>query len=170
MIKIFLKNKLKKIAREYSGEKTFREYKDIRKIVLLFDMEDLPVVEAFVKTLLSEKKQVSAYSFDSKKTIYPQLPDYFKIWNKNKLDFWGIPHSSDISAFKADVSDTLIDLTKGSSPILQYLSQSSSASFRVGFNLESSKLYDLLIERNQDQDFPFFVDQLLFYMKSLRTK
>jgi len=170
MINIFLKNQIKKLSKKHSRYKTFREYNDIRKITLLFDMENLPEVEAFVKTLMDDGKQVMAHSFVIKKTAYPQLSENFHIWHKNNLDFWSIPKSSDIKAFKSIKSDTLIDLTNGSSPVLRYLFLSSSAAFRVGFNYENAQLFDLLIERTKTQDFSFFVNQMLFYMKSLRTK
>jgi len=170
MMNFFLNNRIKKLSKKHSRYKTFREYKDIRKITLLFDMENLPVVETFIKTLMDDGKQVIAHSFVMKKTAYPQLSETFHIWNKENLDFWQIPQSADIKAFKASKPDTLIDLTNGKSPVLRYLFLNSSAAFRVGFNDENAQLYDLLIERNKEQDFSFFVNQMLFYMKSLRTK
>jgi len=170
MINLFLNNRIKKLSNKHSRYKTFREYKDIRKITLLFDMENLTEVEAFVKMLLNDGKQVIAHSFVKKKTAYPQLSETFHIWNKENLDFWHIPQSSDIKEFQASKPDTLIDLTNGTSPVLRYLFLNSTAAFRVGFNDENAQLYDLLIERTKEQDFSFFVNQMLFYMKSLRTK
>jgi len=170
MMNIFLNNRIKKLSKKHSRYKTFREYKDIRKITLLFDMEHLTEVEAFIHTLTEDGKQVTAHSFVMKKTAHPLLSETFHIWNKENLDFWHIPRSSDIKTFKSSKPDTLIDLTNGKSPILRYLFLNSTAAFRVGFNDENAQLYDLLIERNKEQDFSFFVSQLLFYMKSLRTK
>jgi hypothetical protein len=170
MIKIFLKRQIKKLTDNLVRVKTFRDYEDIRKVILLFDIEDLAVVKTFVDTLIVDGKQVSAYSFDAKKNVYPQLPEHFKIWNKDQLDFYGIPKSAGLSAFTEHTADTLIDLTNASSLVLRYLFLHAPADFRVGFNRDNALLYDLLIERSQEQDFAFFVNQLLFYMKRLRTK
>lgn len=170
MINIFIKKQIKKLTKELVRDKTFRQYDDIHRVMLLFDPEDLAVVETFVETLVADGKQVTAFSFDTKNTIYPKLRDGFKIWNKKQLDNRGIPKSTELSLFAENSADTLIDLTKSSSPVLRYLFLHSSADFRIGFNRDNSMLYDLLIERSEGQDFSFFVSQMLFYMKSLRTK
>lgn len=170
MINIFLKYQLKKLSELFVREKIFREYKDIRKVLLLFDIEDLLVVENFVATLNAEGKQVAAYSVDLKKNVYPQLSENFKIWDKQKLDRYGVPKKEDISLFKKETADVLIDLTNSSSLIQKYLFLNASVNYRVGFNRDNAMNYDMLIERNLDHDFSFFADQLLFYMKSLRSK
>lgn len=170
MINIFITKKIKKLTKELVRVKTFREYEKIHRVTLLFDIEDLTSVETLVQTLNSEGKDVTAYSFDSKNQSIPQLPETFNIWNKSNLDFWGIPKEADFKIFKGREADTLIDLTKKTSPIMRYLFLNSSADFRVGFNHDNALLYDLLIERNEAQEFSFFVNQMLFYMKSLRTK
>ena len=170
MMNIFLKNQIKKLTKNSVRVKMFREYKDIRQVMLLFNMEDLAVVESFVKTLVADGKLVTAYSFELNNNAYPQLPDNFTILNKENLNFFRIPKSAELSVFKGHRSDTLIDLTKKPSLILRFLFLNSPSDFRVGFNRDNAPLYDLLIEQNQEQDFSFFVGQMLFYMKSLRTK
>jgi len=170
MINIFLNNLIKKLTKSHERVKTFREYTDIQHVTILFDMEDLSVVQTFVETLKADGKDVTAFSFASKKSTNMQLPEHFQIWSRNQLDFWGIPKEPDFKKFKGQKSDTLIDLTKNSSSVLRYLLLHSCADFRVGFNHNNAKLYDFLIERNQEQDFSYFVNQMLFYMKSIRTK
>ncbi|MCE5174278.1 MAG: hypothetical protein ABFC90_03470 [Bacteroidales bacterium] len=172
MITFFLQQKIKKISDRYVRDKKFREYKDIHQVMLFFNMEDLEVVKTFADALIADGKQVIAYTYDSgaDKLKPPKLPDRYKILTKKSLNCFCFPHNDVISAFSKYSADTLIDLTVRPSLILKYLFLNSSSDFRVGFNRENGRLYDLLIERNEEQDFTFFVNQMLFYMKSLRTK
>lgn len=170
MITIFLKQKIKKLTKEYVRVKKFRAYKDIHDVIVLFDIEHLFLAEHFIETLIQDGKRVEAYSFDKKRNKY-QLPESYHIWTKDALTFIdGIPKQQELLVFKKDSADTLIDLTIKSTPVLQYLFLNTSADFRVGFNSDKVALYDLLIEHNQKQELSFFLNQMLFYMKSLRTK
>ena len=170
MVKLFLKKRVEKLLKGFERKKTFRKYDDIKRIVLLFEIEDFEKVVDFVDKLKADGKEVSAYSFDQKNRVFPDVPDYFHLWNNSKMTVLGFPYSGDLKLFKENSHDTLIDLTNHSIPLYNYLFLNSDADFRVGSDNENSTLYDLLIERKPEQDFSFFAEQLLFYMKSLRSK
>jgi len=169
-IPFFLKQKIKKLTKEFVRIKKFREYKEIQNILLLFNLENLTEVEDFVHQLTRDGKKVLACSFDSKIKIIPRVPENFIVWNTNQLDIYGIPLQTELKTLTDFSSDTLIDLTTTPTPVLQYLFLNATSDFRVGFNRENAGLYDLLIERNPEHDFSFFVNQMLFYLKSLHTK
>lgn len=170
MIKIFLKHEIKKLTKRYVRFKQFREYNEIHDVIVFFNIENMPDAEIFIKTLIQDGKKVTAYSFDKKNDNALRLPDIYHILTKNALNFGCIPKKNELLAFKRQQADTLIDLTITPSLILKYLFLNSSANYRIGFNRENGALYDLLIEHNQGQAFSFFLNQMLFYMKSLRTK
>lgn len=170
MMNFLLKTKIAKLAKEHVRVKTFREYARISQITVLFEIEDFDKVVDFVDILEQDGKKVLAYSFDSKNLLFNDLPENYRIWNKSKMDFWGFPNDVDFKEFKSLKSDTLIDLTGNTLPLYKYLFLNSAATFRVGFEHDDASFYDLLIERNPEHDFSFFAEQLLFYMKSLRSK
>lgn len=170
MVTIFLKYRVGKLLKSFVRKKNFREYDAIKQITILFEIDDFDKVVDFVDLLEADGKIVTAYSFDSKNHIFSDLPENYIIWNKATMNSLGFPNSVAMNLFKEKNSDTLIDLTYHSLPIFNYLFLNSTADFRVGFDNEHPLLYDLLIERNQEQDFSFFAEQLLFYMKSLRSK
>jgi len=170
MIKIFLKHEIKRLTKKYVRSKQFREYEVIHDVIVFFNMENLPDVELFIKTLIQDGKNVTAYSFDKKNITALRLPDCYHLLTKDALNFGCIPKKNELLAFKRKQADTLIDLTINPSLILKYLFLNSSADYRIGFDRENAALYDLLIEHNQEQGFSYFLDQMLFYMKSLRTK
>ncbi len=167
----FLANKIRKITKEYSRKKCFREYADIHRVVILFDYEHIEDVKDLAKSLKFAGKEVFSVTYNQKtKDEGPVLPDNFTMLNKNKLAFNGLPQKLVMDNYKSFSPDTLIDLTVQPHPVLQYLSLKSEASYRVGFHREEKTIDDLQLEYDSEQSFVFLTSQLHFYMKSIRSK
>lgn len=167
----FLNNKIRNMAKGFVRTKCFREYEDIRRVLLLFDLEHAEEVVDFAKSLTFAGKEVHGLTFlPDAKTALPVVPENFKILNHNDLSFMGFPLSNVMENFKGIHPDTLIDLTVVPHPVLQYLSLTCEASYRVGFQREEKTFDDLLLEYHPEQRFDFLTSQLHFYMKSLRSK
>jgi hypothetical protein len=167
----FLRKSIRKNSKSLVRKKCFREYKNIHRVLILFDLENAECVKDFAKSLLFAGKEVFAYSFDaSKRGACPVLPDHFHVWNKSHLTLAGIPHQKSLEDFLSEHPDTIVDLCVNPHPVLQYLSLKTGADYRVGFHLENQSFGDLLIEYNTEQGFVFLTSQLHFYMKSLHTK
>jgi len=167
----FLLNKIRKITKGFSRKKCFREYADIKRVVILFDLEHAEDVKDLSKSLKFADKEVFCYSFNpNPKGEVPVLPDSFTVIKKKELTFTGLPQQNVMDVYKSIQPDTLIDLTVQPHPILQYLSLKSEASYRVGFLKEEKTIDDLLLEYDTEQSFVFLTSQLHFYMKSIRSK
>lgn len=167
----FLLNKIRKITKGFSRKKSFREYADIEKVVILFDLEHAEEVKDLSKSLKFADKEVFCYTFNpNTKVELPVFPDCFTVIKKKDLSFTGLPHQNVMDTYKSIQPDTLIDLTVQPHPILQYLSLKSEASYRVGFLKEEKAIDDLLLEYDPEQSFVFLTSQLHFYMKSIRSK
>ena len=167
----FLVNKIRKITKEFSRKKCFREYADIHRVVILFDLEHAQDVKDLAKSLTFAGKEVFTYSFNPiTKNEIPVLPQNFTVICRNQLSFTGFPEQQLMESYKSLSPDTLIDLTVQPDPVLQYLSLKSEASYRVGFHREEKTFNDLLLEYDPGQSFVFLTSQLHFYMKSIRSK
>ena len=167
----FLINKIRKITKEFSRKKSFREYADIHRVVILFDLEHAEDVKDLSKSLKFAGKEVFSYTFNTNtKDEGPVLPDSFTVLNRKLLTLSGFPQQQVMENYKSLCPDTLLDLTVQPHPVLQYLSLKSDASFRVGFHKEEKAIDDLLLEYDPGQSFVFLISQLHFYMKSLRAK
>jgi len=167
----FLVNKIRKITKEFNRKKCFREYADIHRVVILFDIEHAEDVKDLSKSLKFAGKEVFSYTFNPKtKEESPVLPGNFTVLDREQLNFKGFPQQLTMESYKALCPDTLIDLTVQPHPVLQYLSLKSEASYRVGFRREEKTFDDLLLEYDTDQSFVFLTSQLHFYMKSIRSK
>lgn len=167
----FLNNAVRKMSKGYVRKKSFREYDEIHRVLVLFDLEHAEDVADFAKTLTSAGKEVFGLTYlPNAKTELPVVPENFKILNSKDLSFTGFPLSDVMENFKAVQPDTLIDLTVQPHPVLQYLSLKCEAGYRVGFQRSEKTVDDLLLEYHPEQRFAFLTDQLHFYMKSLRSK
>ena len=168
MFKFYLKYKIKQLSQKHVREKRFRTYDEIHNVQLFFNMEQLVEVVSFVKQLENDGKVVMAYSYDNKGNSVVTLPTTFHIWKKENLSFFCIPKELSLNEFKSFQADTLIDLTTTPSLIMTYLFFCSHADYRVGFRKGFPHLFDLLLEVDDKQDFSFFSEQLLFYLKRIR--
>lgn len=167
----FLVNKIRKITKEFNRKKCFREYADIHRVVILFDVENAEDVKDLAKSLTFAGKEVFSYSFNpNPKNEVPVLPANFTVINRKQLMFSGFPHQDVLDAYKSLSPDTLMDLTVQPHPVLQYLSLKSEATYRVGFHRGEKTFDDLLLEYDPEQSFVFLTSQLHFYMKSIRSK
>ena len=159
------------MTKSFTRKKCFREYSDIHRVLILFDIVNAEDVKDLAKSLTFAGKEVFAYSFNpDTKNEGLVMPKNFTLLNQKLLHFTGFPHQHVLAEFAALKPDTLLDLTVQPHPVLQYLSLKSDASYRVGFHREEKTFDDLLIEYNDEQGFVFLTSQLHFYMKSIRAK
>lgn len=172
MMNLFiLKRKIRRIQKEWKRVKCFKEYKQVKRVLVVFDMDNAEAVKDFSKSLQFKGKEVLATSyFPGKMKELPVVPDYFHLWHKGNVGFNGIPNQKELDALLAFKPDTLIDLCLNPNPIMQYISLLVDAEYRVGFHLGDESVGDLMIEYNPEQGFEFLASQLHFYMKTLRTK
>jgi hypothetical protein len=171
MIRYFLNQKIRSLTKGFRRAKCFREYTDIHRIAVLFDADHLDEVMSFVETLSGEGKEVRCFSFQpNPKLQLENYPEKVEMLNRKDLTNMGFIHKDAMDRFKSFQADTLLDLTVLPDPVLQFLSLSSEAGYRVGFLKTEKTFDDLVLEYHPEQGFAFLTDQLHFYLKSLRAK
>jgi hypothetical protein len=172
MMNLFiLKRKTRQILKNWNRVKCFKEYAQVKRVLILFDMENAEAVKDFSKSLQFKGKEVLATSyFAGKKQEMPVVPDHFVLWHRGNVGFDGFPKQKELDALFAFKPDTLIDLCVNPNPTIHYISLLVDAEYRVGFHLGEDSVGDLMIEYNPEQGFEFLASQLHFYMKTLRTK
>ncbi|MDP4278011.1 MAG: hypothetical protein Q8914_10335 [Bacteroidota bacterium] len=166
MINFFLKAKTQQLRHDFKRPKRLKIYEDIHQVLLFFDFNRINQVISIVDALKKDGKIVHAYTFCKKNTPTPGVPKEIHILTTKALNIIGIPSTEKLAGLQ---DDTLIDLTMMASPVTDYLFFHSSADYRIGFHRDFPQLFDLLLEFDQVHDFSFFSNQLLFYMKSIRT-
>jgi hypothetical protein len=174
MTNIALKAAIRRLKRNYVRTKCFVDYPDIHRVLLFFNREHLEAVIPLIQTLETDGKQVFALCLDDYKLrpeqLTEKLPSPIRQWKKADLNIFSVPIKERINEVRAFEADTLIDLTLRPSLIHDLLFHHTQATYRVGFSRQDPSRFDLLLAVDAEHDAPFFFGQLLFYLKSLRTR
>lgn len=174
MNKIALRAAIRRLKQSFLRSKFFLEYEKIQRVVLFFNREHLEAVIPVIQALETDGKQVFALCLDDFKVkpeqaSAPMHPSIHQ-WKKADLTFFSVPKKERINELKAFEADTLIDLTLKPSLVHDLMYYHTQATYRVGLSRQDPSKFDLLLAVDDQHDAPFFFSQLLFYLKSLRTR
>ncbi len=149
---------------------------DAKTVGILYNASekaDFETVRAFVKKLLSEKKEVTSLGFVDKKELaenqFSKLGlDFF---SRKDLSFYMIPKNILVNNFSKGDFDILINLNVENCFPLQYISGISKAKFRVGrYDPANTHFYDLMIKTTEHESLQHFIEQVDHYLTLIKTK
>lgn len=151
--------------------KALKEFKDVKRIAMLFDAADYEQALAFKATLEAMGKVVRCWTFaevESPEWVYtPQ----FRFLTRHHLNFCRLPKAYIVDDFKGFPADMLMNLSQSGLAQLEYLAMLSPSDYRVSFNSENAKYYDFVLALAAEQKcFQENAESLLFYLKNLRLK
>lgn len=169
MCNLIMNMSLRRARRKHQRVKRFRSYQEVNRVLVLFNIEHLDEAVALVKILEADGKKVKAYSLDKRRIDYSLLTFAFCIWNKSHLSVFSVPLREHLAAVEAFNADTLIDMSLKPAPWQALVHYHTQADYRIGFDCQDPSRFDLILTLGQEQSLAFFLDQLLFYMKSIRT-
>jgi hypothetical protein len=120
--------------------------KDIRSVLLLFDIKDYSEAKLFIKQLRKMGKKVNVCAFKDKTdkndysaTSHPVVTEKdVNLWNSDAL-------SKAIHALGSGSYDLAINLTLQENLLLQYILVSINSTFKVGFNRADLPICDMVI-------------------------
>ena len=173
-------NKLKEALYRYRFRRwhkptaAYPDWAKVKTVLLFFDsdsaQQNLPIRQ-LVKELRAEGKRVTAWGYINQKEIVPTtLPDFF-VFGKGQVDFWEKPQQFEVLNHFIDKHyDILLDITANDSLPMRYLSMLAPADFRAGRQTDSKPYRnDLMITLPEDKDQVFLFDQLLHYLKQIKS-
>ena len=141
-----------------------------KSIGILFDgskPEDRELVLNYAKKLKGQGKKVKLMAyFDS-----DLKSENFTYWhfNKKQVDWALRPKTKEAEDFAQRPFDLLINLSRNAIIPLEYIAALSKARFRVGPSTEKTFCYDLMIEHDSKQDLKVFLQQVVHYLKNMRS-
>ena len=109
--------------------------------------------------------------FDGKK-----IPENFLYWKgmdfitRNDIDFLFIPKNPIVDKFIREPFDMLINCSIDYYFPLEYISQLSQASCRVGIMHDDKSNYDLMIDIQKNRNLEYFLKNLEKYLSNLRNQ
>lgn len=165
-----INRKIKRLQAQ-SRPKSLKEFKDVKRIALLFDGVDYQQAAAFKTALEAMGKVVRCWSYAEVELPEWEYAPAYRFLTRRHLNFLRLPKSYVVDDFKGFPADLLMNLSMRYQPELEYLAMLSETDFRVTFNAENAKYYDFILALSPEQkDFKENADNLLFYLKNLRLK
>jgi hypothetical protein len=160
----FIKKKIKAMLAQ-PRETRSASISDVKRVLILAEAADVSVISDYINTQSSLK---------SKTTICAQgtnVPEGVeKVDAKSETNSSWIPTEALLKRFVAIDADIIIDLSAPNDYVMKYLMLNSGAGLRVGITVEELNLYDLSISLTESTETIEKLKQILFYLKSVRSK
>lgn len=172
MMKLFfLKRKMTKDLKSYNRSKRFECYTDLKSFVLLCAYENLEEVLQYKALLSADQKVVQIICFYSgKEKEKPAVLDGVHLWTIKQLDFFGLIPQQIVDKFITYKADVYMNLTLKQNLIFEHFLMQVKPNYWVGFRNGNVDLGDLILESNDATTYMNLVEQLHFYLKTIRTK
>ena len=171
MFNFIIKRRIKRDLRNIERANRFLGLDEINSVMVFFLPDQYEAADVFIKKLRGMGKEVSGWTYLPKK-YKKELPEMeYRIFEeKEDFDWLGEPWSDTIDELLAAPCDAMIDLTSTDCYPLIYLFIQRESMFKIGIskNFEPN-LYDLTITRTKKKDTAFFADQVIFYLKRIRS-
>ena len=146
MYEYILKNKLKRIYRRKSREKHFLNWKDIHRVLVMFDTSHFDEATTFIKQLKQSGKKVAVYAYQKKDDKRDYSTTGYHIISEKKIGTWfNNPLHAMAKGLKKETFDAVIDLTLSDNIPMEYLLAHIPASVKTGFKKADFPQYDLAI-------------------------
>lgn len=167
----FIKKKIQYAASRASARKhEFCALEEAKVVLVLFQAIDAPVVEPCLEQLRKMGKKVYACMYASEGITPEKDSSYILVNEKEHTDAWYAPKNAIVEQCKALQADILIDLCRHDCYPMQYIMLQHPCSFKTGRKFNGLDLYDLSIVVTEGDDIKYLFEQILFYLKAIRSK
>jgi hypothetical protein len=153
-----------------SNERThiFHKLDDIKKILILFTLEDWNEIFQISQDLKDKGKEIILWTLRPGKNEDSRMyPPEVRIIGRKDISKWLGLSSQVIGEFRKLSYDTLLDLTTKDDKSLLYLLANNSAEFCIGIREQDFKVYDLIILKEEDTNLPETYKQIKFYLNNI---
>ncbi len=156
--------------KKYKREKQFLNWEDVTSVIVLvaYDMPNNAEIDTILDKLSG--KDVSVFCYLSQSNFVRQDSDQVTYFNPKSVSMLSKPNKIMAGKFMKNDSDILIDLTLKESLPLKFLAGTSTAYCRCGMKKEGYSLYDLEISSSQKLSKVDLLDQILFYLNTIKSK
>ena len=140
---------------------------DAKSVGILFNASDIKmndVIVEFAKRMKSERKDVQLLGYIPKREFGFQYP--FPYISNKDITWYGKPGGGTTGFFTKSPFDLLINFCDTNLLPLEYISATSVAKFRIGFNKEiDNSNYDLILISNEKSNISKLISDLECYLK-----
>lgn len=163
--------KLKK--QQNSKTSVFKNYDEIKNVLLLADVADVSIYEhikSIKNKFANDGKKVGTVLFVWDKTT----SDFFsksstvKVITEDNFSWSGKPDSTVDSDLKG--YDLLINLNEGESMFIDYLTLLAKVGLKAGSAKNDQSILDFMVDTGDSHDIEFLADQIIFYLRTIKSK
>jgi hypothetical protein len=171
MYKFFLRRKIKKALTGSNRARAYCNLKDIKEILILFDVCDYDDAFGFVHRMRNHGKKVKAIAYKDEKDIktYPKITQI--VTSKDLKNWKGILPDSVNAFLEKEKFDLVVDFNFKENLLLQYILTLVDAPFKVGFYKNDLQLHDMVIlsppESDESPDIEKLSKQLIYYLTTI---
>ena len=165
----FIKKKIANAYRNNNRRHEFHSFQDIRKVLILFNMEDWTYIDRIIRDLQDKGKTVFGWTLKPKhEENAPILPQNVRMIDPAKdLSWQQLPAGHVTGEFKNMEYDTLFDLTTKTRYYMTYLLMLNDSKLSVGIKEIEEKMYDCIILKEEDKDLYETYEQIKFYLDNM---
>ncbi len=162
-------------------EATFPCWERAQHVALLFESDTAEGnvdIQDIILQLRRMGKEVTAWGYAPKKTIYTAAGTCFRILGKEDVNCWGKPRKAVLDVWQAQRFDVLLDLTTRACVPVEYLALYAPAMFKAGRKVEIVPyVHDFMVDmprikRSKEQTATprtMLYEQVLYYLQTIQT-
>lgn len=161
-----LTSKLKSIPISPRAMVSIQEAKQIGILYNATKPDDVMVISQFAEKIKTEGKVIHILGFKDEKSKEDDSP---RVFNKNSVNWYGVPNDDKIDVFQKLDLDILISAFTEECLPLEYISATSKAKCRVGtYHSRKTKDYELMINIGNKNQLPYLIQQILHFLKEIK--
>lgn len=155
--------------------KHFRNYNDIRRILILFESDWLErhlQVKQLIREMQGDGKEVVAWGYVNKVDRQTPILRDFRVFGKKEINWFERPKTDVLTDFMREEFDVLIDLTIHPVLPLRYMALYAKADCKLGKAQPdlAKYLHDFMINLPEGQeDAAYLFDQIKHYLTTIQT-
>lgn len=168
MLEYFLQRRIKNGIKRYNRSHIFKKYRDIKNILILFNIEDWFDILPIIQSLKEDHKNIKIWTIKPKETQSFKFSEHVRVLDPStSLNWMGLFKDEILHEFGNLQYDTLIDLTSHEDPYLTYLLTQNKSEFCIGFTERPHKLYNFVLLKDEEQSLSESFVQLKTYLKDI---
>lgn len=168
MLDYFLQRSIKSKLRNYKREHSFRNFGQIKDVLILFNIDQWDQIQPIIKDLQKNKKSVIAWTIRPKDKSQVSLPDYVRVVQPDEINWVQLFKNNITSEFKKLSYDTLFDFCTLQDNHLLLLLLNNSSHFCVGFQNKGYKLHNFILHKDENQRFIDAYNDLKNYLEHIQ--
>ena len=170
--KYFIQRKIRKLsAKSPHRPHHSLSWDKVHSLLILYNRPDHEKIQKILDTLRKENKEVYTCVFLPAKTASPSKDKHvIPMHEKDDISLWGFPKKAVREKILVVKADILIDLTRPDCLQLHYAALLHACAFKVGIIYPEKEWYDLGLSLTDKKDVQYSFEQILFYLRSIRSK